>query len=125
MMIRYMKKYLLALALVVSGLSLYGQEDSLYLKLTLQDVIELSRDQSPMATMARHQFRRDYWEYRSYKASFLPSLTLNAEIPDLNRTIENVIQPDGSEIFVDRAIMNSSLDARLSQNVSFTGGNIF
>ncbi len=125
MTIRYMKKYLLALVIVCSGLSLYGQEDSIYLKLTLDDVVELAREQSPMATMARHQFRRSYWEYRSYKASFLPSLTLNAEIPDLNRTIESVIQNDGSELFVDRAVMNSSLDARLSQNVSFTGGNIF
>lgn len=120
-----MKKILLALVIVCSGLSLYGQEDSIYLKLSLENVVELARDQSPMATMARHQFRRSYWEYRSYKASFLPSLTLNAEIPDLNRTIESVIQNDGSELFVDRAVMNSSLDARLSQNVSFTGGTIF
>lgn len=120
-----MKKILVALFIASTGLTLCGQEDSVFLSLTLEEVVELARDQSPMATMARHQFRRSYWEYRSYKASFLPSLTLNAEIPDLNRTIENVIQPDGTEIFVDRAVMNSSLDARLSQNVSFTGGNIF
>jgi hypothetical protein len=125
MTIRLMRKVLFAIIIVCSGFSLSGQNDSIYMKLTIDDVVELARDQSPMATMSRHQFRRSYWEYRSFKASFLPSLTLNAEIPDLNRTIESVIQPDGSELFVDRAVMNSSLDARLSQNVSFTGGNIF
>ncbi len=104
---------------------LHGQDDSIYMNLSLEDVVELARDQSPMAIMSRHQFRGSYWEYRSFKAGFLPSLTINAELPDLNRSIENVIQPDGSEIFVDRAVMNSSIDARLSQNVAFTGGNIF
>lgn len=120
-----MKRYLLALLLGLSGILLHGQDESIYMNLTLEDVVELARDQSPMAIMSRHRFRGSYWEYRSYKASFLPSLTFNAEIPDLNRSIENVIQPDGSEIFVDRAVMNSSIDARLSQNIAFTGGNIF
>lgn len=120
-----MKRYLLALLIGISGVLLHAQNDSVNMNLTLEDVVALARDQSPMAIMSRHQFRGSYWEYRSYRASFLPSLTFNAEIPDLNRTIENVIQPDGSEIFVDRAVMNSSINARLSQNVAFTGGNIF
>lgn len=120
-----MRRLIFATIIFCSGFSLYGQNDSIQIELSIEDVVKLAREQSPMATMARHQFRRSYWEYRSYKASFLPSLTLNAEIPDLNRTIESVIQNDGSELFVDRAVMNSSLDARLSQNVSFTGGNVF
>jgi hypothetical protein len=62
-----------------------AQQDTLQLKLTLEDVVEVAREQSPMATMARHQFRSSYWEYRTYQASLLPSLTLNSTLPDINR----------------------------------------
>ncbi len=121
----FIRRYLIFLPVVFSSLWVNAQGDSLYLELSLRDVVEMARDQSPMATQARHQFRRSYWEFRSYRASFLPSIRLNMQIPDLNRTIESVTQPDGSELFVDRAIMNSSVEAQLSQNVTFTGGSIF
>lgn len=97
----------------------------MHLVLTLDDVIEVAREQSPMATSARHQFRRSYWEFRSFQASFLPSLTLNSTLPDFNRSIERNIQDDGTEQFVPTHRMNSSLELEVSQNVGFTGGNIF
>ena len=56
--------------------TMMAQEDSVHLVLSLEDVISIARDQSPMATMARHSFRGSYWEYRTYKAGFLPSLTV-------------------------------------------------
>ena len=69
-----MKKYLIAAIFGLTGVLLQGQNDSVYFNLTLDDAIGLAREQSPMAIMARHQFRSSYWEYRTYKASFLPSL---------------------------------------------------
>ncbi|OFY99823.1 MAG: hypothetical protein A2491_12245, partial [Bacteroidetes bacterium RIFOXYC12_FULL_35_7] len=36
-----------------------------------------------------------------------------------------ITMPDGSDAFVDRKLMNSSLDLSLTQNVSFTGGSFF
>jgi len=103
----------------------HAQNDSVELRLTLDDVVVLAREQSPMATMARHQFRSSYWEYRTYQASRLPSLTLNSTLPDINRSIERITKDDGTEGFVSRAVMNSSLEMELSQNVGLTGGNIF
>lgn len=113
--------------LLVGLLTVYSnaQADTTHLVLSLEEVVKFAREQSPMATMARHQFRESYWEYRTYKAGFLPELTLNAELPDLNRSIESVTQPDGTEQFVSRSLMNNSLDLQLNQNVSLTGGSIF
>ncbi|MCF8224397.1 MAG: TolC family protein [Bacteroidales bacterium] len=102
-----------------------AQNDTLKLELTLEDVVAVASEQSPMATMARHQFRSSYWEFRTFKASFLPSLTLNSTLPDINRSIDKIVRDDGTEGFVSRAVMNSSLELGLSQNVGFTGGNIF
>jgi outer membrane protein TolC len=92
---------------------------------TIDEVIQLAIKQSPDAMMAKHTFRSSYWEYRSFKAGLLPSLRMNATLPDLNRSISKITKPDGTDIFVDRRIANSSLNFNLSQNIGLTGGNIF
>ena len=93
--------------------------------LTLQEVIELAREQSLMGLMARHQFRSSYWEFRSHLAQYRPGLSLEATIPSLNNTMESVTQPDGSEKFVSRSNMQTSVDLQLNQNIGLTGGRIF
>ncbi len=95
------------------------------LQFTLDEVIALAKEQSPMAIMSRHRYRGSYWEFRTHKAKFRPSLTLNSNIPELNRSIEPYILPDGSDSFVERNVMSSSADVRLVQNISPTGGSIF
>ncbi len=119
-----MKNRTIILLLLAFILPLQAQEENISLSLTLDNVIALAREQSPMATAARHQFRRSYWEYRAYKASFLPSLTLNTELPDFNRSFERNIQDDGTEKYVQRNSLSSSLNLELSQNIGLTGGNI-
>ena len=75
--------------------------------------------------MAKHRFRGSYWEYRTYKAGFLPTLTMNATLPDLNRSIDKITLPDGNDAFVERKLINSSGDLELRQNIAMTGGSIF
>jgi len=119
-------KFLFILLFFLSASSLtYSQDDTLRIRLNLEDVVELAREQSPMATMARHQFRSSYWEYRTFRASYLPSLTLNSTLPDINRSIDKITRDDGTEHFVSRSVMNSSVEMQMSQNVGLTGGNIF
>ncbi len=93
--------------------------------LTLPEVIQIAREQSLMGLMARHQLRSSYWEFRTYKASRRPGLSLEATVPSLNNTMESVTQPDGSEKFVSRSNMQTSLDLQLNQNIALTGGRIF
>ena len=93
--------------------------------LALPEVIQVAREQSLMGLMARHRFRSSYWEYRTYKARIRPGLSLEATLPSLNNTMESVTQPDGSEKFVTRSNMQTSLDLQLNQNIGLTGGRIF
>lgn len=93
--------------------------------LTLDEVIVLAREQSLMALISRHQFRSSYWEFRSYKASLRPELTLEGTLPSLINATESVPQNDGTEEFIQRSIMNTSLDLQLNQNIALTGGRIF
>ena len=111
----------------IVGLSLKGQSQTeTELKvLTLPEVIEVATEQSLMSLMSRHQFRSSYWEYRTHQARFRPGLTLEATIPSLNNTMESVTQPDGSEKFVSRSNMRTSLDMQLNQNIGLTGGRVF
>lgn len=121
----YQKSIIAFLLAIVIQLSSFAQAEVEEKTLTLPEVIELARDQSLMALMSRHQFRSSYWEYRSHKASYLPMLTLEGTLPSLTNATESVIQPDGTENFVERSIMKTSLDLQLTQNVGFTGGRIF
>ena len=112
----------LALAIQVSAQS---QSEVEVKTLTLSEVIEVAHEQSLMALMSRHQFRSSYWEFRSHQASTRPELTLEGILPSLNNSMESVIQPDGTEEFVQRSNMKTSLEMQLSQNIALTGGRIF
>ncbi len=112
----------LALAIQVSAQS---ESDVEVKTLTLPEAIEVAHEQSLMALMSRHQFRSSYWEYRSHQASTRPELTLEGILPSLTNATESVIQPDGSEVFVARSFMNTSLELQLNQNIPLTGGNVF
>ena len=43
---------------------------------TLEDVIVAAQSKSLPAMIAKYSFISSYWEFRSYKAQFLPSLNL-------------------------------------------------
>ncbi len=93
--------------------------------LSLPEVIEVAHEQSLMALMSRHRFRSSYWEFRTHKARYKPGLTLEGTIPSLTNATESVIQPDGTEEFVERSFMRTSLDLQLNQNIGLTGGRVF
>ncbi len=91
--------------------------------LTFEQVIKLAREQSPDAIMAKHQFRANYWEFRTYKAGFRPSVRLNTTFPDLNRSYREFYDSTGTSfVRVDKNTTNLNLD--VVQNVPFTGGQI-
>ena len=93
--------------------------------MTLEDVIDLARAQSPDALAARHRYRGSYWRFRSFRAGYLPNLSLEATVPNLNRTISPVTLPDGTDVFVRRSLATSSGTLSLSQTVGLTGGQLF
>jgi len=93
--------------------------------LSLNDVIYLAKQQSPDALIAKHRFRRSYWEYKTFKANYLPQLRADAVIPNFNRSINMVTLPNGVETFQSQSYSNSSAELSLNQKVGFTGGELF
>ncbi len=97
--------------------------DSRYL--TLEEVIKIAREQSPDAMMARHRYRGRYWQFRTFRAGYLPNLRFDATIPNLNRSISSITLPDGSDTFIRRSLATSSGNLSLNQTIGLTGGQIF
>lgn len=114
----------LGLFLLLLGDNLLAREGTThYLK--LEEVVLLARDQSPDAMAARHRYRGSYWQHRSFKAGYLPGLSFDATLPNLNRRIQAVTLPDGTDAFVRRSLASSSGNLSLSQRLGLTGGQIF
>ncbi len=94
--------------------------------MTLIEILELARNQSPDAIMAKHRFRANYWEFRTYVAKYRPSLTLSGTLPEYNRLFEKEFDfSTGQEQYVEKNTNSSSLNLSLSQNIGLTGGSIF
>lgn len=109
--------------LFLSTFSSIGQERTTIL--SLDDVLYIAHQQSPEALIAKHRFTRSYWEFRRYKANYLPLLRLDGTIPNFNRTIDKITLPDGSDSYVARRYSNSSLELSINQNIGLTGGEFF
>lgn len=94
--------------------------------LTLNEILELARSQSPDAIMAKHSFRAKYWEFRTYVAKYRPSLTLSGTLPNYSRLFEKEFDfSTGQEQYVEKNTNSSTLSFSLSQNIGLTGGSIF
>jgi outer membrane protein TolC len=93
--------------------------------LTLEQVIELAKEQSPDAILAKHRFRSSYWQFRSYKSGLLPALTLSGQVLGYESGYKSIEQNDGSEIYQSIQKNSSNLSLTLDQNVPLTGGNFF
>ncbi len=93
------------------------------LTLTLEEVIETAAEQSPAALIARHNFRADYWQYRSFRAKFLPSVNLAANLGQYNRSLVQLQNYETGEInYIVNDNLQNSLQLSLDQNISLTGG---
>ena len=115
-----MKNYWIVL-LICCPLVLMGQERQV---LTLQESIRIAQEHSPEAQAARHTYRAAYWNYRFFRANYLPSVTLTSS-PTLNREINKITQPDGTNQFIQQDQLSTDLSLKINQNIWFTGGSLF
>jgi outer membrane protein TolC len=93
--------------------------------LTLHEVIALAHergDEARAATAARDAARS---RSRQFGARLLPQLSLGGAMPDYNRSIIPVLQPDGSTLFRPQQQTNAALTMTLSQRLPLTGGELF
>ena len=112
--------HLIFLSIVAFSASLGAQG----LRLTLEETVTRARQESPEAQGARHAYRSAYWNYRYYRANYLPALSLTSN-PYLDRAINKITMGDGSVQFVEQNLLSSDLTLSLSQNIPWTGGTVF
>lgn len=91
---------------------------------TLREVIDLARKQSPDAMKARHSFQSSYWQYRSYKANFLPSVSLTSS-PYLTHSENRITLESGKSKFVMQDQMYVDATLTVNQSIPLTGGSLF
>lgn len=105
-----------------SFLLIYPQVEPL--ELTLEETVERAQTYSPDAQTARHSFRSEYWNYKYYRANYLPSLTLTSN-PYLKRVINEITLEDGTVKFVEQNMLSTDLSFQFTQNIPWTGGEAF
>lgn len=93
--------------------------------ISLSEAIIIARDQSVPALEAKQSFVSTYWEYRSYKASRLPSFNLYGDIMNFDRSLTLVQSyEDGRFNYVNSYNLQNSVGLQVKQNITFTGGTL-
>ena len=93
--------------------------------MTLQEVIETAHSQSPSAVLAKHNFIVNYWQFRTYKAQFLPALKLQGSLGNYNRSLVSLQDAQTGEIgYLENNNLSNSLGLSINQNLPFTGGSL-
>lgn len=103
--------------------SLSAQADTL--RLSLKEAVALAQDDAPDVQIAYTALSNNYWRYQAFLANYRPQINFGSTLPNLNRSIEAVTQPDGRDIFINRSLMRNSVNISLEQDITLTGGSVF
>lgn len=118
-----MRYFFFALLLAGSASFALAQRDTLHL--SLSETILLAQRDAPDVQINQTAFSNDYWRYKSFQADYRPIISLGATLPNLNRTIEAITQPNGQDLFIPRSLMRNTMDLSIRQGIALTGGQIF
>jgi outer membrane protein TolC len=94
------------------------------IRLTLTRAIEMAQQSGAVAAQARETYEAARLRDDSYHGRLLPQLSLTGTVPNVNRSIIPVTQPDGSTLFVPQRQTESSLALGVTQRIPITGGNL-
>ena len=93
--------------------------------ISLEEVIELAQKQSTQSRMYASNFAASKFNYDIFYKSMLPSIGINATLPNLNRSLDKITKPDGTDGFVQRSQMFSNAGLTINQPLIWTGGNVY
>ena len=93
--------------------------------MTLQQVIALAQKQGLQARAVLDTRDAARWRDRAFNARLMPQLSLAGTLPNYQRQIIPVTQPDGATLFLPHRETMSDLNMVLSQRVPMTGGSFF
>lgn len=107
---------------LLCGANIQAQE----MKLTLGETIDRASESSLSAIKAHRSYLSGYWEYRSFKAERLPSLTLDLTPAQYNhRIIERYDSYLDRDVYRSQRSYYASGGLSIEQNVDWTGGKLY
>lgn len=115
-----MNRIVLIICTLFVSSSLMAQQE-----LSLKEVLDIAAEKSIQGRINNNRFISGRLDYEIFQKSMLPSLTLTSTIPNLNRSLDKITLPDGSDSYVQRSQMISNVGLNVSQPLIWTGGNIF
>ena len=116
----YINLCILACLLVVSS---KAQQT---VRLDLKQTIELANDSSLSAFRYQNMYLSGYWEYRSYKAARLPSLTLNLNPAQYYRYITQRYDSNTDmDVYREQQMFSAGAGLTIQQNFDLTGGTFY
>lgn len=115
-----MKKIILILNIIAISIFNVSAQQKVF---TLEQTIAIASDSSLQAFVAKNLYLSSYWQYKSYQAARLPSLSLNTTpISYSNNFVKRYDSEQNIDVFRQQKSLYSSGNLALSQNVDLTGG---
>lgn len=94
--------------------------------LTLERTIELANDSSLMAFRYRNMYQSSYWQYVSYRAGRLPSLSLSLNPATYNRYMTQRYDSEHNiDVFREQQTYSASGGLEIQQNFDLLGGTFY
>ena len=116
-----MNKFRILVAIFVVGAFGQSLAQQTY---SLEDIIQLAKNQSPFAKQAETRKENRYWQYRYFRTNYNPQLRLNGNFPDYNKDYFQNRLDDGTIKYQQREQTNASVNLGLEQPIFFTGGTL-
>ena len=95
-------------------------------KLDLQHTIEIANDSSLSAFRYQNMYLSGYWEFRTYKANRLPSLTLDLTPAKYYRYItQRYDSNEDMDVYREQQMFSAGGGLSIRQNLDWTGGTFY
>ena len=114
------KKFFLIIFVLISSVA------TAQLRLSLDDVIALAKDSSLTAFRYKNMYLANYWNFKSFKAQRLPSLTLDVQPVVYNRQLVSRYDSENDiDIYRQQKSYAASAGLTLTQNFDPLGGTFY
>ncbi len=118
-----MKKLIILLIIISLSFQIKSQDK---IRLTLPEIIQIASKQSIDAFRNKNMYLASYWEYRFFQAERLPGISLRTNPLDFNRFLKKEYNFETNEDeYRLREYVDSDVAISATQNVGFTGGELF
>lgn len=94
------------------------------MSVTLNESIRIAQELSPASKIAGLTYQATAHEYKAYRASLRPGISISSDFPGLRRSYSNVQQDDGSPKFIYQSQTYSDISLNIDQTIPLTGSRV-